>query len=129
MACITIYGRISTCTIPYRGVKFTLMVQVWSGFTPILTHQNMAINLLWYSLQPYNSHTHIAFFPHKHAGHIFLEPSLIILLACEGLKPHTCHYPLSLNPSSAHEGPKPHIIEPAHEGLKPHLLLNPLLAC
>jgi len=68
------------------------MVQVWSGFTPILTHQNMAINLLWYSLQPYNSHTHIAFFPHKHAGHIFLEPSLIILLAYEGPKPHTCHY-------------------------------------
>ncbi len=53
MACIAVYGCISTRTIPYGRVEISLMVQVWYGITLVLTHQDMAINLLLYGSQPY----------------------------------------------------------------------------
>ena len=50
---IAIYGCISTCTVLYGRVEISLMVWVQYGITLVLTCQDMAINPLWYSSQPY----------------------------------------------------------------------------
>src|SRR5258708_27378122 len=48
----TVYGRISTRTVPYRRVKSTLTVRVRYGITPVLTRQDTAVNPLRYGSQP-----------------------------------------------------------------------------
>ncbi len=50
---IAVYSRISTRTVPYGRVEISLTVWVWYGITPILTHQDTAVNPLRYGSQPY----------------------------------------------------------------------------
>src|SRR5258708_260715 len=53
MACIAVYGRISTRTIPYGRVEISLTVRVRYRITLVLTRQDTAINQLRYGSQPY----------------------------------------------------------------------------